>query len=410
MERIPRLALSQITAAMEDTRVVSLLGARQVGKSTLAQQVFETQQLASSFTLDDQATRAAALNDPTGFVAGLAKPTVIDEVQRAPELLYAIKRAVDTDQTPGQFLLTGSANLLTAPRINEALTGRMEIVRLYPLAQAEIEGSTANFVDALFAGDPPQVSRAPIGREAFVERLARGGYPEARLRNGRRRATWYRDYLTSLIQRDLNDLASLDRADEVPGLLRLLATQAGNIVSLSKAARHLTMSDKTAASYVKLLEDLFILHRVRPWRPGLRGREVRSPKLYVVDSGLLLYLLTSDQKRLAEDDMVTGKALESFCGMELLKHISWSRTDPELFHYRDRDAEIDIVLEARNGDLACVEVKAAATVRDADHRVMRELRDARADRFKAGVVIYTGEQTIPLADRIWAVPIGGLWA
>lgn len=390
--------------------MVSLLGARQVGKSTLAQQVFEIERFASSLTLDDQATRDAARDDPTGFVAGIEKPTIIDEVQRAPDLLYAVKQAVDSDQAPGQFLLTGSANLLTAPKIYEALTGRMEVVRLYPLAQSEIEESTANFVDALFAGKPPRVSGAPVGRKALTKRVAQGGYPEARLRSERRRANWYRDYVAALIQRDLTDLSSLDRAEEVPALLRLLATQAANILSVKKAADQLSMSDNTARSYIKLLEDLFLLHRLRAWRPGLRAREVHAPKLYLVDSGLLLYLLSADEERFVNDDQVTGKVLENFCGMEVLKHSGWSDTDPELMHYRNQRAEIDIVLEARNGDLACIEVKAAASIRDRDHRIMRELRDARSDQFKAGVVLYTGATTVPLSDRIWAVPISGLWS
>ncbi len=258
VQRIPRHTLTEITTALEDTRVVALLGARQTGKSTLAQQIAELRHFATSLTLDDQATRNGALNDPTGFIAGLAKPAVIDEVQRAPDLLLAIKQAVDNDQTPGQFLVTGSANLLTAPTINEALTGRMEIVRLYPLAQSEIEESSANFVDALFAGDPPHVTAATIGRDAFVDRAAAGGYPEARNRTPKRRSAWYRDYIESLIQRDLNDLSDLTKAEEVPGLSRLLATQAGNILSIEKAASQLTMSPNTARAYVKLLEDLFI--------------------------------------------------------------------------------------------------------------------------------------------------------
>jgi predicted AAA+ superfamily ATPase len=145
------------------------------------------------------------------------------------------------------------------------------------------------------------------------------------------------------------------------------------------------------------------------WRPGIGKREIHAPKAYVVDSGLLGYLLGADERRISTDDQVTGKMLENFCGMELFMHLSWSEDPPELFHYRDGRDEIDIVLEARGGDLAAIEVKAAASVHEKDYRSMAKLRDARPDRFRAGMVLYTGAQTIPLGDRIWAVPVSGLW-
>lgn len=387
-----------------------VLGARQVGKSTLTRAIATEDYPAQILTLDDKTTRNAALRDPTAFVAGLDGPALIDEVQRAPDLLFAIKGAVDRNQRPGQFLLTGSANILTAPKVYEALTGRMEIVQLWPLSQAEIEEANSNFVDALFSGRPPQIDHAPIGREAFVERVAQGGFAEARLRPGRRRDRWFESYLKTTFERDLRDIADVAKLAEMPRLLRLLATQAANIFNSRNIARSLTITHPTVQTYAKLLETIFLVKRIPAWRPGLGGRESHAPKVCVVDSGLLAHLLGANEERIASDDQVTGKVLENFVAMEIVKHADWAETDTRLYHYRQDRDEVDLVLETRAGAIAVVEVKASATIEERDYRAMAKLRDRRRpDRFTAGVVIYTGGQTIPLSDRIWAVPVSGLW-
>lgn len=387
-----------------------VLGARQVGKSTLAKQVVIHEHPATVVTLDDQATRDAARRDPHGFIAGLRGPALIDEIQLAPDLIYAIKQTVDEDPTPGRFLLTGSANVLTAPRISESLAGRVRLIELWPLAQSEIHAHTDNFVDRLFAGEPPQVSGAPIGRDAFAEIVACGGYPAVRTLGERQRGAWYRDYVQGIVQRDLRDIASVQKLVEMPILLRLLAASSAKLLDYRKLARDLQISDKTVRSYVELLRTVFLVHVVPAWRPGLRSRELHTPKLYLADTGLLAQQLGSGKQRIAADDQITGYALETFCGMEILKHQSWAEQHSVLRHYRVHDDEIDILIEAQSGDLAAVEVKARASIRESDWRAMRKLRDARPHLFKAGIVLYTGRQTIPLGDRIWAVPISGLWA
>ncbi len=407
---IDRRARGPILTALGDTRVVLVLGARQVGKSTLCASIAADEHRATTFTLDDRATRDAASDDPTGFVAGLPERVVIDEIQRAPDLVLAIKEAVDREPTPGRFLLTGSANLLTNQRVRDSLAGRAETIRLWPLTQAEIHGSDLNLADMLLAGRVPQISGAVVGRDAFVQIVAEGGYPEVRERQPSRRAVWFRDYVDAIVERDIRDIASAQKAMEIPGLLRLLASQAANVLDYRKMARDLEIEDKTVKAYVKLLEDVFLVRVIRAWRPGLGKREVHAPKPYIVDSALMAYLLGANEDRIADDDQVTGKILENFCGMELLKHIELCDDRPELYHYRNGRDEIDIVIEDRGGNLACVEIKAAATVAPGDHRAMEKLRDARGDRFKAGIVLYTGAQTIPLGDRLWAVPVSGLWS
>lgn len=406
---IDRIAHPSILTALADTRVVAVLGARQVGKSTLTWRIATADRPMAVVNLDDATLRDAAASDPAGFLAGYGRPVLIDEVQRAPDLLLAIKEIVDADTTPGQFLLTGSANILTAPKIQDALTGRAEYVTLWPFAQAEIASASTNFVDRLLDADPPRVEAAPVGRDAFVDVIARGGYPEARARSDARRRTWYRDYITSLVERDLRDISDARRLHVVPRLLRLLAAQAANLFNSNSIAGKLNIRYETVADYTQLLETIYIVRRVQAWTPGLGSREIQHEKVYIVDSGLMAYLLGADRKRIAEDVQITGKILENFVAMEIARLAETSRLQPRQYHYRRRDHEVDVVLETPDGRIAGAEVKAAATVRTSDYKGLAKLRGARGDEFIAGVVFYTGARTIALTDRIWAVPISSLW-
>jgi uncharacterized protein len=405
-----RHAQSSVLDALADTRVVFIGGARQVGKSTLARGIARGERPAEDFSLDRRATRETALADPEGFVAGLKGPVLIDEIQRAPDLLLAIKDAVDRDLTPGQFLLTGSANVITARKVKDGLTGRIETIPLWPLAQSEIHGTDANLVDALFAGEPPRIADAVIGRGAFVEIVAAGGYPEARLRSGRRRAQWFASYLDTTLDRDLRDISDARKLDEIPRLLRLLAAQAANVLSYRAVAAKLDLTHDTVREYVGLLQTIFLVRLLPAWRPGIGAREAHAPKAYLIDSGLLAHLLGADERRIAADDQVTGKVLENFVVIEVLKHADWARTDARAYHYRQREEEVDLVLENRAGEIVAIEVKAAASVGRKDIRAMEKLRDGSGERFRAGIVLCTCAQTIPLGKRLWAVPLSGLWA
>ena len=410
-EMFPRGDRDLVVEALSDTRGVFVLGARQAGKSTLAKQIAKNEHPAQIINLDDKAPRDAALADPEGFIAGLRRPVLIDEVQRGSEdLLLAIKKAVDDDLAPGQFLLTGSANVLRNKKVSEALTGRVELIRLWPLAQAEIERSDKNFVDALFAGDPPAVNGAPVGRDALRERIVAGGYPEARTRSGRRQARWFDSYLETTFEKDLQVITDAHKLQEIPKVLRLLATQTANLFVPAQLANKLALDHRTVDRYVGLLETIFLAKRIPAWAPGLAQREVQHPKTYIVDSGLLLHLLGANESRLLHDDQVSGKTLESFVATEVVKHAEWSEDMPRIYHYRRKQDEIDLVLENRAGELAAIEVKAAATIGEKDWRVLKKLRDKRDKGFKCGVVIYTGTQTVPLGDRLFAVPLSGLWA
>jgi uncharacterized protein len=401
-----------LRTALTDTRVVVLLGARQTGKSTLARTVAAEIEGMAVASLDNQTLRDAANADPKGFLTARRRPILIDEIQRAPDLLLEIKDIVDEDQTPGQFLVTGSANILTAPKIKDALTGRAEYITLWPLSQAEIAGRTSNFVDTLFAGEPPPVADAPVGRDAFGEIVAAGGYPEARLRVPARRRAWCRNYIRSLVERDLRDISDAEKLGEMPRLLRRIASQAANLFVANAIGQKMKLDHKTVAAYTGLLETIYIVRRVQAWRPGIGSREIQQEKIYIVDSGLMASLLGANETRIRNDDQITGKILENFVAMEIARLTEVSETQPRQYHYRQESGrdEIDVVLEDDYGRVTAAEVKAAATVGTADYRALVKLRDARGDRFLCGVVFYTGPETVPLTDRIWAVPISALWA
>ena len=307
-------------------------------------------------------------------------------------------------------MITGSANVLASRRIHDALPGRIDRVDMWPLAQSEIRGGTLNAIDELFAGRAPKVTGAPAGRVAFADIVAEGGYPEARVRPvGRRRDRWFANYVAGTLSRDLAELADVRRIDDAERLLRLLAAQSANLLSYRKVGARLDMHHDTVKGYVALLEQMFLVKRLPAWRPGLGAREAATPKLYVCDSGLLAHLLGADAQRIAEDGQVTGKLCETFVVGELLRHASWSEQQPRLYHYqRDRE-DVDVVLENNRGDIVGVEVKAAATLRASDWKWLKKLADARGESFKAGIVVYAGEQTIPLGGRLWAVPYSGLW-
>jgi uncharacterized protein len=406
----PRHVRALIADALDYSPAVFVMGARQVGKSTLAEQIVAERGIANTLSLDSKPIRDAALSDPAGFVAELEGPVFIDEIQRAPELLLAIKQDIDRRRQPGRFLLTGSANILTAPKVLDALTGRTALVTLWPLAQSEIERSRGNVVDLLLKGRPPQVRDAPVGRAAFVDRVTRGGFPRALHAQPAQRRRIFADYLTSTLTRDLREIADVRKLDEMPRLLRLLASRSGNLFVARNIASELGLTYETVQTYTRLLETVFLARTMPAWRPGIGSREIQTPKIYIVDTGLLASALGADEQRVAEDDQITGKMLENFAAMEIAKHVDWAETPVTQYHYRDHREEIDIVLEASSGALAAVEVKARATVTAKDSRAIAKLRDARSDSFRAGIVLYTGEQTIPLGKRIWAVPISGLWS
>lgn len=405
----PRFALPLLTEALQDTPVVLIHGPRQCGKTTLARAVGDAAGYAY-ISFDDDVLRASVLADPVGFVADLPDKVVLDEVQRVPELFTALKVAVDRDRRPGRFILTGSANVLLVPRLADSLAGRMEILRLHPLAQSELAAKQPDFLDALFGEGFKTKQQARLGKE-LADRIASGGYPAALARpSSRRRVTWYRDYIETLVQRDVRDMARISSLDVLPRLLTLSAGQTARLLNVADLASPFQLSRPTIRDYVTLLARVFLLEELSPWHNNRLSRLVKTPKLHLGDTGLACALLGVDAAALWADRTLLGQFLETFIFQELRRQASW-RDDPiNFYHFRDKDgAEVDIVLEGVGQRVAGVEVKAAATVTAADFRGLRKLRESAGERFAGGVVLYDGEVTTPFGDKLVAVPIRSLW-
>jgi predicted AAA+ superfamily ATPase len=404
----PRFVRSRLEEALEDTPVVLVHGPRQCGKTTLARMVGDAAGY-EYITFDDDVQLAAAQADPVGFVADLTDRTVLDEVQRVPALFLSLKTAVDRDRRPGRFILTGSANVLLVPKLADSLAGRMEILRLHPLAQDELAGKASRFIDALFAARFRNQSYERLGH-MLAERVVAGGYPAALLRaKANRRAAWYRDYIETLVQRDVRDLARISSLGSLPRLLQLAAGQTARLVNVAEMASAFQLSRPTIRDYVVLLERIFLLEHLPPWHSNRLSRLIKTPKLHLADTGLASALLGVDSEFLVKDRAMLGQLLETFVFQELKRQASWSDTPVQFYHFRDKDGvEVDIVME-KAGSIAGVEIKAAATIMKKDFRGLKKLQETTGDRFAAGVVLYDGEHVAGFGEKLYAVPIRVLW-
>lgn len=401
-----------ILDAMEDTPAVFLQGARQVGKTTLARQLADAELGATLLTLDDASVLAAARTDPVGFLSGLKRPVVLDEVQRVPELALALKASIDRNRAPGQFLLTGSARLLTLPALSDALVGRMEVMTLWPLSQPEIEETARNWVDGLFAGADTVVPSSPCDQGEIRHRLVAGGFPEALARQrSDRRARWYESYVTTLLQREVRDLAQVEDLATFPRLLVLAAARTAQLTNLSDLARAAGLPNSTLRRYMALLEGVFLLHYLPAWSTNRTKRVTRSPKLHLIDSGLAAHLVGLDEGATVGAGAGIGALLETFAVNEILRQRDVSSVRPAAFHFRTHTGiEVDLILEDRRGRLVGIEIKAAASVGARDLKGLRYLEREYPEAFVRGVVLYGGDEVVPFSDRIAAVPISALWA
>ncbi|WVN42423.1 ATP-binding protein [beta proteobacterium MWH-UniP1] len=404
----PRRIQPRVAEALLDTPVVLLAGPRQAGKTTLVRRIAE-QQGFRYLTMDDELTLLSAREDPAGMIRSLDR-AVIDEIQRAPQLLLAIKKSVDEDRRPGRFLLTGSANLMALPTVADSLAGRMETLSLLPLSQSEIESRSANWIDRAFAGQILKVDQPAIGGD-LIERVMRGGYPEAIARaSPRRRVAWARQYIDAIIQRDLRDVASIEKLGQLPRFLRALAQTAGQMCNYTQLGGQVGLDGKTASRYVSVFEQMYLLKRIDVWARNRLNRLVKTSKLQFIDSGLLAALLDLTADEAHQDRTRFGNVLETFVFSELLKHTTTAEGDYQLMYYRDLDKfEVDIVIENTAGLLIGVEVKAAATVKETDFRGLKKLASLAGKQFKMGVLLYDGTETMTLGGGIWAAPLSSLW-
>ncbi|MEE4201304.1 ATP-binding protein [Erythrobacter sp.] len=403
-----RFVKDRIQEALTDTRVVLISGPRQSGKTTLATDIAADD--IPFFTLDDATVMTAATEDPVGFLRGLER-AVIDEIQRAPELLLSIKAEVDKDKSPGRFLLTGSANLMTVPKVADSLAGRMEVVKLLPLSRSEIQGAKSTFLDNAFNGAAPTVETTIIGDD-LIEMVLAGGYPEALdRRRWARRQDWYHGYVDALVQRDVRDIAQIEQLAIMPKLLSILAEHSGQLVNYSGVGGAISLNHVTTQKYVRVFESLFIVQTLQPWFTNKLKRLTKSPKLHFLDAGLLAALRDISPDVVRKDKTSFGAILETFVFSELQKIATWNEQRFSFSHFRDKDKnEVDVVIENRRGEVVGVEVKSSATVSAGDFSGIRRLAEACGDRFVQGVVLYDHDQVVPFAENMRAVPLSCLWS
>lgn len=405
---LPRRAADAVTEAMVDTRVVLVNGARQCGKSTLVARIGR-QYGAEWRSLDRPETRQAAIYDPSQFVVS-DFPLVIDEVQRVPELLLAIKETVDADSRPGRYLLTGSARVMALRNVPDALPGRMETIELWPLSQGEIDGTPDRFIDAAFEHGPELRHVGVEDRLGYVGRLTRGGFPEAVARVGKRRGRFFGSYVADLINRDVMQLSQIGRAADMHALTGLVAGRSGQLLVPGALANELDLPRDTVGRYLRLLEEVFLIKRIPAWSRNLSARAVGTPKVIMVDSGIAAHLCGLDAPALNVLGSPLGPLLEGFVVSELARQLTWSDQDIQLSHYRTKDnVEVDVVLENRRRQVVAIEVKAATTVKGEDFRGLRHLAERLGDDLLAGFVLYTGTETLPFGPKFRALPIDVLW-
>jgi predicted AAA+ superfamily ATPase len=409
MAVVERAIVPFVLAALADTPVVVVNGARQVGKTTLVARL-EYPGSSEIVSLDDTANRDAAREDPRAFVARPVDTLVVDEAQLEPGLFRAIKAEVDRDRRPGRFLLTGSARLLSAPDMADALVGRVEIIELWPFSQGERAGFADGFVDVLFTAPRELIRGSDLRHADLVDRITTGGFPDIVARPPARRRRWFDNYLTTATQSVIRELSAIERPAEIPRLLRLCAARTGTELNVSALANELAIPARTTDGYLALLETAFLIHRVPAWSTNLSRKVIRRPKLVVSDSGLACHLLGVTGATLDRPGGPLGALLETFVANEIRKQLTWSSERASLRHFRDRGgAEVDLVLEQPDGRVCGIEVKATSTPRTEHLRGLRYLADRLGDRFQFGVLLTAAPEATPFGPRLAALPVSSLW-
>ncbi len=406
---INRKIKPQLIAALSDSPVVLIHGARQTGKSTLVKSLAESEYPSKYITFDDSSILSAAINNPQDFITAYSENLIIDEVQRAPEIFLAIKSYVDKNRKAGKFILTGSANVFLLPKISESLAGRMEVLKLYPLAQNEISGNTKNLIDEL--SKEKFNLNSIFASDSLIDKVISGGFPEMLTRKDRKRQkVWFSSYITTILQRDVKDIANIEKLTDLPRLLSLFASRAGTLLNYAEFSRSSAIPQTTLKRYISLFEAIFMIHILPAWSGNLSKRLIKTPKLYLNDTGLLSHLVGFESGKVLSDAIIWGRILENFVLMEMLKQASWSDFDLSLYHYRSASGqEIDFIIERSDGKLIAVEVKATSKIDISDFNHIKSFANETGNKFLRGVVFYTGNEIIPFAKNLTALPINTFW-
>lgn len=399
----------KIKEALTDTPVVVISGPRQSGKTTLAKQIQAKDYV--YITLDDITQYDAAKRDPIGFIRGLSeKHIIIDEVQRVPDLFLVIKQSVDENRIPGKFLLTGSSHAFTLPSIADSLAGRVEIIHLLPLTTCEIKGISSTFLGKVFGGEIPRTKEIRI-RKSLINKILSGGFPEPLSRiTQERRVMWYQQYIRSIIQKDLKDIGKIEHIDVMPKLVRLLAEQVTQLTNYTEIAKKLNITHQTVSHYISLLEQLYIFERLPAWHKNESKRLVKTPKMHIVDSGLLCALKRLSEEKIADNFSLYGPLLENYVVNEIKRLATWHQETLEFYYYRDKEqVEVDLILEDYDGNLVGIEVKASSTVTGKDFQGLKKLKSLAGKKFVMGLILYDGDHSTQHDEHLYSIPIGCLW-
>jgi uncharacterized protein len=399
-----------VRAALADTPVVFVMGARQTGKSTLVEELLDDSW--NLVNLDNQVQLNLITSDPVGFMrANQDSRVAIDEIQRLPDLLLNIKQSVDANRKPGRFVLTGSANAMLLPKVADSLAGRIETILLTPLSECEIHDVKPNFLSHL-----TQINHFPrincvANKNYLIQRVVEGCFPEPLLRSSpERAATWYKQYVNSLVQKDMRDLFNIDHPEKMLTLLKLTAYYSGKLINFSDLSNKVNLSAETIKKYIQLLEHLFLIRKLPAWHSNEQKRLVKTPKVHINDTGLSCAMRDIDFNYLINNPSEFGPLLETFVINELFKQSCWLQQDLSFYHYRDKSKqEIDCIIENARGESFAIEVKASATISAKDFKTLQNFRDTEKEKFRMGVLLYDGEEVIPFGEKLFAVPIYALW-
>jgi predicted AAA+ superfamily ATPase len=407
-----RYIANPIIEALKDTPVILINGARQTGKSTLCRQLVEKGSFDGQImTMDDPTTLTAAQTDPLGFLQDLSPHAIIDEVQRAPELFLSIKKLVDENRKERRLILTGSADVMTLPLVGDSLAGRIEIHHLWPLSQTEILGKRSKFLNTLIAADGRFRSHKNNWK-SIVEAIRSGGYPEALQReNEGRKAKWFESYISAVLQKDIRNLANIEGLTQIPNILQLIGTRVGSTVNLSDIARLSGVKNTTLQRYMTLLEHVFLILKIPAWTPNVEGQFVKSPKIFLNDTGLLCHLRGERVDSLMANRTTAGSFLENFIITEIIKQLSWSDLFLKPYHFSVHSgAEVDLVLEDRKKQLYGIEIKSTASVGQNDFKGLKRLAEIAGKKFQRGIILYGGEHMVGgFGENLQAVPLSSVW-
>lgn len=406
----PRYLKSKILKALEASPVVLLTGGRQTGKTTLVKEL-AIEQGCQFVTLDNLRFLNSAREDPMGLLEQYPSPLIIDEIQRVPELALPIKLKVDENRSPGMYILTGSSNPLVAPRLNDSLAGRMFILHLWPLSQAELRSVQPPFLQMLFSSKWAPGKYDRWNKEEMIYTLLKGGYPSVQNFPSDLREDWFNNHLRTLLERDIQDLAQIRKLEELPNLLQILANRSSSLLNISELSRTIQIPHTTLNFYFTLLEALFLIMRQPGWHKNPTKKITKSPKIYGVDSGMMAFLIGADEKRLLSEPSLLGRLLETFIVVEIEKLMGWSSLRLQSYHYRTTSGiEVDLVLENRAGELVGIEIKSGETIQSDDFKGLRYLKEEMGSSFIRGIVLYPGNDIIPFGENLYALPISSLFS